>query len=71
MRDIDWPLWVMSAIIIFLICLCFFAVFAMGANQKQFMKECQQDHKHYECEALYRAGDSNTVYMPIIIPSGR
>jgi hypothetical protein len=46
----------------------------MYAEAKQhFMAQCMQDHKEYECTALWRQGDPSTlvVPIPIIIPSGR
>lgn len=36
-----------------------------------FMKECLTERKQYECTAMWRAGDSSTTVMPIVIPMGR
>lgn len=33
-----------------------------------FMAACQKDHKEYECTAMWRAGQSHVVPMPIVIP---
>lgn len=42
-------------------------------REERFMSECQQDRKRYECEAMWRAGQSQVVpvTVPVIIPSGR
>lgn len=44
-----------------------------GERQSRFMTECQEDRKRYECEAMWRAGNTRTHVqpMPIVIPMGR
>ncbi len=44
-----------------------------NARQARFMTECQEERKRYECEAMWRAGNTRTHVqpMPIIIPIGR
>lgn len=37
------------------------------ANNK-FMQECGQDHKRYECEAMWRSGESHEQMVPVFIP---
>lgn len=37
-----------------------------GRCRAEFLKECQQDHKKYECVAMWRAG-KNGAYVPIVI----
>lgn len=46
---------------------------AHEAKRVAFMTECQQDHKEYECTAMWRAGEPDTipVFIPIPIPTGR
>jgi cbb3-type cytochrome oxidase subunit 3 len=41
-----------------------------AAAKQAFMQECRQDKKQYECDAMWRAGNSNNSYVPIpiIIP---
>lgn len=34
-------------------------------REHRFMAECQQDHKRYECEALWRQGAAHTTVMPM------
>ena len=53
-------------------------VIADGVNashhRKTFMAECLQDHKQYECDALWgqtRSSPSHTTPVPIIIPMSR
>lgn len=50
-------------------------VIGMGAainhdikEQERFMVECLKDHKEYECTAMWRAGESKVMPVPIIIP---
>ena len=33
------------------------AVISSNRAEDRFMAECEQDHKHYECMAMWRAGD--------------
>lgn len=42
-------------------------------HEAAFMAECQQDKKHYECEAMWRAGEDHEHMIPVVIPmpSGR
>lgn len=51
---------------------CFFLVKNDMVNEKkereQFLVECLQDHKKYECDALWRAGKSDTEIVPMFIP---
>ncbi len=37
-------------------------------REDRFMRECQQDLKRYECEALWRSGQRKTVIMPMRMP---
>ena len=37
-----------------------------GAEYAEFMRGCLQDHKKYECIAMWRAGDKND--LPVIVP---
>ncbi len=32
---------------------------------QEFNTECVKDHKQYECSAMWRAGESQTVVVPI------
>lgn len=45
------------------------AVQSDSRAQAAFMAQCLQDHKEYECVAMWRAGESHTqvVPMPIIV----
>lgn len=46
-----------------------FAVKADDRNFDIFMKQCQQDHKEYECYSMWRAGRETVVpvYVPIVV----
>jgi hypothetical protein len=37
-------------------------------DRDAFMVACQKDRKEYECVAMWRAGDSHTTVMPIVMP---
>lgn len=45
-----------------------FAILADEARADRFMQNCLQDRKAYECEAMWRAGNSNTVIVPLVMP---
>lgn len=41
-----------------------------SVNEKAaFMAECVQDHKQYECDAIWRSGEPDYIPVPIFIPS--
>lgn len=41
-----------------------------NVKYKTFMAQCAQDHKEYECVAMWRAGDNlGFIPIPIVIPS--
>jgi len=37
-----------------------YSIYVCDKNESQFMAECQQDHKRYECEAMF----SNGIVLP-------
>lgn len=53
--------------------LAYYDIDANNRAKARFMFECQQDHKRYECETMWRAGESHTqtVAVPVVIPVGR
>lgn len=40
-------------------------------QKEQFMISCKQDHKEYECTAMWRAGENRTTVMPVPVYVGR
>lgn len=36
--------------------------------REDFLKECEADHRHYECVAMWRAG-KNMTFFPMAIPT--
>lgn len=46
------------------------AVHGDNLDEARFMRECQAYRKHYECEAMWRAGENHTQVMPVFIPMG-
>lgn len=61
--------WVLTAITLGVCALLWWGVEESIAARRAFMAECLQDHKQYECTAMWRAGESQVV--PVFIPSGR
>lgn len=47
------------------------AIVTMGKNEEAFMTACKQDHKEYECTAMWRSGNANTQVIPMYFPIGR
>ena len=58
----------MWGLIGFLVLCLIAALVANDQNYKEFMGACKQDHKEYECNAMWRAGEDHTTIMPIVIP---
>lgn len=63
-----------GALLLFVVVLMLGLIFGLGLSLKDrrdaFMEQCQEDHKEYECTAMWRAGSrssSTVVPMPIII----
>lgn len=64
-----WPLAFGTLLIVAAIALSLVAaVRADNAALEEFMRQCQQDHKEYECIAMWRAGDSHTQVVPVVVP---
>lgn len=40
-----------------------------AAKRERFIAQCTQDHKEYECVAMWRAGESHTQVVPVVIPT--
>jgi hypothetical protein len=50
----------------------FFTLWAVQDDQQKeraFMAECQQHRAHYECVAMWRAGDTQTQIVPVFVPA--
>ena len=41
-----------------------------SASHARFMGQCMQDHKEYECTAMWRAGDNGQSTV-VVVPTGR
>jgi hypothetical protein len=41
------------------------------AKYQKFHTECIQHRKEFECAAMWRAGNTDTVVVPVIVPVGR
>ena len=48
-----------------------YGVLLSQEDHARFMSQCMQDHKEYECTAMWRAGDQHPLPQVIFIPSGR
>ena len=58
------------AIVSFFGAVGYYAVSREREAHARFMRQCVQDHKEYECTALWRAGDPpspNIIFLPIPI----
>lgn len=63
---------VIAGIILIFAGFFYFVYVRASEAHARFMRQCMEDHKEYECTALWRAGDSalpNVVLMPV--PVGR
>jgi hypothetical protein len=65
----DYVIWTILGLLV----LGLAGAFGYGINSEMqhkewFMERCLKDHKDYECDAMWRAGDSsaNMVVVPII-----
>lgn len=68
----DWLLdnfgWCLVALTLGLAGLITWICVSESRSEDRFMLECQQDHKRYECEALWRSGQKGST-MPVVIPA--
>lgn len=48
-----------------------FVASASNDEREAFMVECRKERKEYECKAMWRAGNSGTVVVPMVVPVGR
>lgn len=65
MRDNTDVNWIMTLLALFngvLLGGAAFYIFQSSADKKEFMRECEADHKHYECVVLWR-GDIGSSRM--------
>lgn len=67
----DGETWVFGIILAVLIGGVVVACNADEEHRKKFMADCMQDHKQYECDALWRAGEDHTTVMPVPIYVGK
>lgn len=37
-------------------------------ERDDFMAECMRERKHYECQAMWRAGEKHTELVPVVMP---
>lgn len=61
-------------LLLFVLGLCWVLILAidsMGKREDAFMVACKQDHKEYECTAMWRAGNAPSQVVPVFIPMGR
>ncbi len=51
---------VLAVLTLLVLVLVFIGASGSLKEEAQFMSECQRDHKHYECVAMWRAGEKKT-----------
>lgn len=66
----DLMMWILGATIAGLFAWVLY-IFIFDDSKEVFMRQCLKDHKEYECTAMWRAGRSHFVPMPLIIPMRR
>ena len=66
--------WIMGSVTVaFLLGFAWLVIYVVKvatASHERFMDQCMQDHKEYECTAMWRAGDSAPPTV-VFIPTGR
>lgn len=64
----DWEGITLGGIGLAMVALLCFLIYSVvtDTSKEDFMKECMQDKKKYECTAMWRAGKSSVV--PVFIP---
>lgn len=65
----DHPGWCFLILITVTSGLIYLGFSADNAHRQSFMTACTQDHKNYECDAMWRAGEPDII--PVFIPTGR
>ena len=61
--NFGWSLLAGAAVLISLLA---FAIIEDNAHAERVMAECMQDHKAYECEAMWRAGEPKLIAVPVV-----
>ncbi len=68
-----WPIVAVLGIIATLLLICAYIISAENAKEQEhksaFMGQCLEDHKQYECDALWgqaKGSSSSTVIIPIV-----
>ncbi len=63
---------VVAGTVLFFVAIGYYAVTRGREAHVRFMRQCMEDHKEYECTALWRAGDRASPDLIVIpIPTGR
>jgi hypothetical protein len=63
---------VVAVTVLFFVALRYYAITRGREAHARFMRQCMEDHKEYECTALWRAGDRASPDLIVIpIPTGR
>lgn len=62
--------WVLVGTLVLMAAFFVAAVDADSKARNAFMRECLQDHKQYECTAMWRAGERHerTTVVPVFVP---
>ena len=63
---------VVAGVLLFFVTIIYYGVTGQREAHARFMRQCMEDHKEYECTALWRAGDRASPDLIVIpIPTGR
>lgn len=63
-----WPLWVLLAFGGVVLLWAEAIATRENAQKAAWMAECVKDRKHYECVAMWRAGEQHDQVVPVFIP---
>jgi hypothetical protein len=70
--EVDWFVVIFISVFVLIAALIIWCLLALSNhNYDRFMGECKRYEKRYQCVAKWRAGNSNFVPMPVIIPMSR
>jgi hypothetical protein len=50
------------------VALCIWAAVETNDTYKEFMRQCQQDHKEYECYAMWRSTVNHDHVQTVVVP---
>lgn len=65
----DWWDTLTCAVVLGILALITAGLIAMSQKDDRLMKQCMQDHKEYECQAMLKHPGSITAVVPVFVPT--